>query len=81
MEEPDNHKKKRNRRASTLANAKPRATRTSARNKAVAKPKPTREETLSIEQDEGISQISGHSHGAMDSYDVFQDPPQRSPRK
>ncbi|KAK3334996.1 hypothetical protein B0H65DRAFT_446680 [Neurospora tetraspora] len=81
LEEADNHKKKRNRRASTLTNAKPRATRTSARNKTVAKAKSTREETMSIEQDESISQISGHSHGAMESYDVFHDPPQRSPHR
>ncbi|KAJ4397987.1 hypothetical protein N0V85_006402 [Neurospora sp. IMI 360204] len=81
LEEADNHKKKRNRRASTLTNAKPRATRTSARNKTVAKAKSTREEALSIEQDESISQISGHSHGAMESYDVFHDPPQRSPHR
>ncbi|KAK3950380.1 hypothetical protein QBC32DRAFT_372009 [Pseudoneurospora amorphoporcata] len=79
LEEAENHKKRRNRRASTLANAKPRATRSSARNKTVAKTKPTREETLSISQDEGISQVSGHSHGGMESYDVFHDPPQRSP--
>ncbi|KAK3500567.1 hypothetical protein B0T13DRAFT_502056 [Neurospora crassa] len=81
LEEAQNHKKKRNRRAPTLTNAKPRATRSSARNKAVAKAKSTREATLSIEQDESMSQISGHSHGAMDSYDVFHDPPQRSPHR
>lgn len=79
LEEADNHKKKRNRRASTLTNGKPRATRASARNKTAAKVKSTREEIKSIDQDEGISQISGHSHGSMDSYDVFHDPPQRSP--
>ncbi|CCC05174.1 unnamed protein product [Sordaria macrospora k-hell] len=79
LEEADNHKKKRNRRASTLANAKPRATRSSARTKTVAKTKSTREDTMSIDQDEGISQVSGHSHGGMESYDVFHDPPQRSP--
>ncbi|KAK3396591.1 hypothetical protein B0T20DRAFT_275958 [Sordaria brevicollis] len=79
LEEADNRKKKRNRRASNVTNAKPRGGRASARNKTAAKTKTTQEETMSIEQDEGISQISGHSHGSMDSYDVFHDPPQRSP--
>lgn len=36
---------------------------------------------MSIDQDEGISHVSGHSHGGMESYDVFHDPPQRSPRE
>ncbi|KAK3939686.1 hypothetical protein QBC46DRAFT_436961, partial [Diplogelasinospora grovesii] len=84
FDEADNHKKKRTRRPTTVVAAnRPRQTRSSARlarNKAKsALAKTFREETTPFDQDEhDISHMSTHSHGSMESYDVFRDDPELS---
>ncbi|KAK3394209.1 hypothetical protein B0H63DRAFT_39748 [Podospora didyma] len=85
LRETDNHKKKkRNRRAPANATAsRPRQVRSSARiaqNKANNKIKTDHDEDSSFDhEDNNHSQVSSHSHGSMDSYDVFRDPPHTTP--
>ncbi|KAK0733945.1 hypothetical protein B0T26DRAFT_736747 [Lasiosphaeria miniovina] len=81
----DNHKKKRTRRTATSAAVatRPRQTRASARiaqSKATSMNKSALREDSPLGQDEHEnSQISSHSHGSVESFDVFRDPPQPSP--
>ncbi|KAK3383329.1 hypothetical protein B0T24DRAFT_687781 [Lasiosphaeria ovina] len=83
--ETDNHKKKRTRRTATSAAVatRPRQTRASARiaqSKATSINKSALREDSPLGQDEHEnSQISSHSHGSVESFDVFRDPPQPSP--
>ncbi|KAK3693562.1 hypothetical protein B0T22DRAFT_43200 [Podospora appendiculata] len=86
----ENHKKKRSRRVTTTTvTTKPRQTRSSAR---IARKAPKSrggddddddDDDLSLDQEENkdTSQISGHSHGSVENYDVFRDHPQLSPAR
>lgn len=79
MEERDNHKRKRGRRG-TLPATRRTSTKTTRKSAVL----PRRDHDLdddsfnNFEEDDG-NQFSSHTHGSTEGYDIFQDPPKRSP--
>ncbi|KAK4457902.1 hypothetical protein QBC42DRAFT_316593, partial [Cladorrhinum samala] len=79
LEERDNHKKKRGRRGALPA-ARRTSTRTTRKSAALSRRDHDIDDDSfnNLEEDDG-NQFSSHTHGSTEGYDIFQDPPKRSP--